>query len=90
MIITHNNKLFIFREDIPATIDYVLKCTSADSLHYISHSMGATVFFVGMSEKPEYCDKITSMVALAPAVFGNSVNNKWLTWFVVPLTGVLV
>ncbi|KAL5276778.1 LIPA.2 family protein [Megaselia abdita] len=44
--------------DIPSTIDYILKKTGQKSLHYVGHSLGSLVFFVFLSEKPEYNIKL--------------------------------
>lgn len=47
-------------------IDYALDKTGQSTLTYIGHSQGTTTFFVLASEKPEYNEKISSMIALAP------------------------
>ncbi|XP_026725681.1 lipase 3-like [Trichoplusia ni] len=52
--------------DLPAMIDFVLETTSEKQLAYIGHSQGTTSFFVMCSEKPEYNQKISIMIALAP------------------------
>lgn len=57
------------RFDLPANFDYVLGLTGADGLYYAGHSMGTTMFFVCMSERPEYNSKIKLMSALAPVSF---------------------
>lgn len=64
--------------DLAATIDYVLKNTSYSKVHFIGHSQGTTSFFVLTSERPEYNDKISLMVAMAPPVFMTHVENKFL------------
>ncbi|CAH1639490.1 unnamed protein product [Spodoptera littoralis] len=46
--------------DLPAMIDYILKTTGKDQLHYIGHSQGGTVFLVMASMLPEYNNKIAS------------------------------
>lgn len=62
--------------DLPATIDYILPLTNFTRFHYIGHSQGVTSFFVMSSEKPEYNDKISLMIALAPTVFmGHNTNG---------------
>ncbi|XP_063375045.1 lipase 1-like [Cydia amplana] len=53
--------------DIPAMIDYVLDATNAEKLNYIGHSQGGGSFFMMNSEKPEYADKISLFIGLAPA-----------------------
>lgn len=60
---------FVGIYDVPASIDYVLQETNHKKLQYVAHSQGATAFFVMLSERPEYNDKIEMMHALAPAVF---------------------
>lgn len=40
--------------------------TGTDGLYYIGHSMGTTMFFICMAERPEYNSKIKIMSALAP------------------------
>lgn len=52
--------------DVPAMIDYILKQTGHTSLFYIGHSMGTTMFFAGMSARPEYNSKVKAMFALGP------------------------
>ncbi|XP_022125086.2 lipase 1 [Pieris rapae] len=60
--------------DLPAMIDKVLSVTKLDRLFYIGHSMGTTNFFVMMSEKPEYNEKIVAFIALAPAVYIGTIK----------------
>ena len=55
--------------DLPAMTDYVLNKTGKEDLYYIGYSMGATMFFVFTSLKPEYNEKIRLMIALAPSAF---------------------
>lgn len=54
--------------DVPASIDYVLQKTNQTKLQYVAHSQGASAFFVMLSERPEYNDKIEMMHGMAPAV----------------------
>lgn len=60
--------------DVPATIDYILKKTNKTKLHYLGHSQGTTSFFVMMSMKPEYNQKIRLGVMFAPVIFVEHVN----------------
>lgn len=64
--------------DLPAMIDYTLKTTKFDKLHYIGHSQGTTSFFVMASERPEYNNKILSMQALAPVAFMGNLRHPLL------------
>ncbi|ODM97066.1 Lipase 3 [Orchesella cincta] len=52
--------------DLPANFDYILGLTGTDGLYYVGHSMGTTMFWICMSERPEYNSKIKLMSALAP------------------------
>lgn len=61
--------------DLPASIDFILNKTGQSKLHFIAHSQGTTSFFVMLSEKPEYNDKIISMHALAPVAFLTHVKS---------------
>lgn len=65
----------IGRYDLPAMIDYVLSATSKEKLAYIGHSQGTTAFFVMCSEKPEYNEKITTMIALAPVAWMSHLKS---------------
>jgi pimeloyl-ACP methyl ester carboxylesterase len=62
--------------DVPAEIDYILNSTGHSKLYYIGHSMGTTMFFAGMSQRPEYNHKIHAMIAFAPeATFTRRKNS---------------
>ncbi|XP_040065897.1 gastric triacylglycerol lipase-like [Ixodes scapularis] len=52
--------------DAPAQIDYVLKERQLSCLLYVGISQGTLMFFVMMSERPEYNAKVKAFVALAP------------------------
>jgi len=55
--------------DVPAFIDFAIEKTGADSIYYVGHSMGTTMFFVAMSTHPELNSKIRLMSALAPIAY---------------------
>lgn len=55
--------------DIPAAIDYALAVSGQQDLYYVGHSMGTTMFWIAMAERPEYNQKIRLMSALAPVAF---------------------
>lgn len=61
--------------DLPIVIDYILAMTHQAKLSYIGHSMGTTMFWVLLSERPEYNDKIQMMIAMAPIAFINHVKS---------------
>lgn len=69
--------------DLPAVIDAVLIKTNQKQLRYIGHSQGGTTFFVMLSTKPAYNDKISSAYLLAPAVYPHGMTS-----IVKPLTNV--
>lgn len=56
-------------------IDYVLNQTNSEKIFYAGHSQGTTAFWVMMSEKPEYNDKIKLMVAMAPVAYEKNMPN---------------
>ncbi|XP_013190840.2 lipase 3 [Amyelois transitella] len=60
--------------DVPTMIDYALKVSGRERLHYIGHSQGTTAFFVMGSLRPDYNAKIISMHALAPVAY--MANNQ--------------
>nr|ALX00066.1 lipase 3 [Melanoplus sanguinipes] len=73
--------------DMPAQIDHVLNATGHEKIYYIGHSMGTTMFYVGMSLKPEYNQKIRAMFSLAPIAFMNHMTSP-LFQILAPLTPV--
>jgi len=64
--------------DVPAQIDRILMTTGQQKLFYIGHSMGTTMFFVMLSQRPEYNEKIHAMIALAPVAFFTPTKNPYL------------
>ncbi|XP_034836248.1 lipase 1-like [Maniola hyperantus] len=60
--------------DVPAMVDKILNVTGVPKVMYVGYSMGTTSFFVMMSERPEYNDKVISFVALAPAVYLSNIK----------------
>lgn len=48
---------------------------SENDLIYIGHSMGTTMNFVLLSEKPEYNEKIRLFIALAPVAFMTHIKS---------------
>lgn len=53
-------------KDLPACFSYIMKKTNQQSLHYIGHSMGTTMFFVFASTMSDMAKHIKLMIALAP------------------------
>ncbi|XP_031635050.1 lipase 3-like [Contarinia nasturtii] len=62
--------------DLPAMIDFILARTNQSQLIYGGHSQGGAVIFALLSERPEYNAKISSVHAMAAAVF--MINNNAL------------
>ncbi|XP_055377184.1 lipase 1-like isoform X2 [Condylostylus longicornis] len=73
---------FTFHEigiyDLPAVIDYILKKTSSQKLHYIGHSQGTAAFFVLASELTKYNEKILSFHGLTPTVFMENIGSSYV------------
>lgn len=67
--------------DVPATIDYILSVTKQKKLYYLGHSQGTTSFFVMMSVKPEYNDKIIKFAAYAPIVYAGNIRSPIIKIF---------
>jgi lysosomal acid lipase/cholesteryl ester hydrolase len=61
--------------DLPAVVDYIINATGEQKLYYIGHSMGTTMFYVFLSERPQYNDKIRAMFSLAPIAFSSHMTN---------------
>lgn len=55
--------------DLRATVDHITAETGHERLFYVGHSMGTTIFWILLSEQPEYNDKFHHMHALAPVAF---------------------
>lgn len=64
--------------DLPAIIDYALKTTKQEKLFYVGHSQGTTAYYVLMSTRPEYNDKVRLMVSLAPVAFMSNLKSPGL------------
>jgi pimeloyl-ACP methyl ester carboxylesterase len=54
--------------DLPAMVDYVLRVTGHSDLHFVGHSMGATIAVVMLSQRPQYNDKLKITILLAPVI----------------------
>nr|XP_010587429.1 gastric triacylglycerol lipase isoform X2 [Loxodonta africana] len=65
--------------DLPATIDFIVKKTGQEKLHYVGHSQGTTIGFIAFSTNPELAERITTFYALAPVAtvkYTKSLLNK--------------
>ncbi|XP_069680363.1 lipase 3-like [Periplaneta americana] len=61
--------------DLPAALDYVLAVTSQPRLYYIGHSMGTTMFYILLSERPQYNDKVRAMISLSPVAYLSHITS---------------
>lgn len=55
--------------DLPAMIDYITVTTGQKKIHYVGFSQGTTAYFVLMSTKPEYNERMLTGHMLAPCAF---------------------
>jgi len=53
--------------DLPAVINFILKKTEYSKLDIVGYSLGASITFACLSDKPEYNAKINKLVLIAPA-----------------------
>ncbi|CAB3231363.1 unnamed protein product [Arctia plantaginis] len=74
--------------DVPAMIDYVLKETGVQKIQYIGFSQGTAVFWVMMSTRPEYNEKVSAMQALAPVGYVGNIKSP-LIKAIAPFTNSL-
>ncbi|XP_026264763.2 gastric triacylglycerol lipase isoform X2 [Urocitellus parryii] len=52
--------------DLPATIDFIVKKTGQEKIHYVGHSQGTTIGFIAFSTNPTLARRIKTFYALAP------------------------
>ncbi|XP_060530809.1 lipase 3-like [Cylas formicarius] len=57
--------------DLTAAIDYILSRTNKNKLFYIGYSQGTTAFLIMASVLPDYNDKISLGLNIAPCAFMN-------------------
>lgn len=55
--------------DVSAVINCIMEVTGVPKIFYIGHSMGATEFFVAMSQFPHLNDCIATAFLYAPVAF---------------------
>lgn len=63
--------------DLPAMLDYVLKCTENSKLFYVGHSQGTTSLLVLLSSRPEYNEKIIQGHLMAVSAFRNALPMEF-------------
>jgi pimeloyl-ACP methyl ester carboxylesterase len=64
--------------DLPAMIGYTLNHTRYDKLVYIGHSEGTTQMFAELSDVPEFADKISLFIGLAPVASTRYITSMVL------------
>lgn len=64
--------------DLPAMIDYVTSFTGQPKIQYAGHSQGTTAFFILMSLRPEYNDKIRSAHMMAPVAYMSNLVSPFV------------
>ena len=52
--------------DIPSSIIYVLEATGKEKLAYVGYSQGCLTILAHLSENPDFINKISLFVTLAP------------------------
>lgn len=70
-------------KDLPAMIDHILNQTGTEKIALVAHSQGTTQTFLALSKDwtPELGEKISGFIALAPAVFGGKLLDRYfLKW----------
>lgn len=69
--------------DIPASLEFALRCSKQRKLSYIGHSQGTTIGFAAFSRNQALASKVDLFIALAPvATVGNMKSPiKYLSYF---------
>ncbi|XP_063238150.1 lipase 3-like isoform X3 [Bacillus rossius redtenbacheri] len=67
--------------DLPAFIDKILHETGRPQLSLVGFSMGAAAFLVLASQKPQYNDKVSASVWVAPAAFLQHTSTSFMGYF---------
>ncbi|KAJ2145845.1 cholesterol esterase [Coemansia sp. RSA 564] len=67
--------------DVPATVDYILEETGAQSLTYIGFSQGTTQMFMALSRNRGLNSKVNHFIALAPASTPRGFHNNIVDYF---------
>ncbi|XP_012859671.1 lipase member K-like [Echinops telfairi] len=51
--------------DLPALINFIIRKTGQEQIHYVGHSQGITVAFIAFSEHPDLAQQIKNIFALS-------------------------
>ena len=60
-----------------AEIDYILKATGYAKVNYIGYSLGTIQYFILLSARPEYNNKINRAAVLAPAPYCQDTHSPF-------------
>lgn len=61
--------------DVPATMDKITAVSGNEKMLYIGYSMGTTVYFITLSEMPQYNNRIIAGFMLSPVAFNGHSNS---------------
>ncbi|KAM6184819.1 gastric triacylglycerol lipase-like [Rhynchocyon petersi] len=70
--------------DLPATIDFILRKTKQEKLHYVGHSQGTTIGLIAFSTDPKLAKRIKTFYALAPVATVTYTKSLLNTFVLVP------
>lgn len=62
--------------DVAATIDYIIENTGESRVKALAQSQGTTVFYVLLSTRPEYNEKLEVLVSLAPVSYVHHASGS--------------
>ena len=71
-------------EDVPASLNYVLKTTGSEKISFVCLSFGCTLFFMALIAKPELNNAIYVAIAIAPTGSFLYSNNPFVCDFLYP------
>ncbi|XP_006831499.1 PREDICTED: gastric triacylglycerol lipase-like [Chrysochloris asiatica] len=61
--------------DLPASINFIVKKSGQEHIHYVGHSQGTLSAFIAFSSIPELAQKIKNFFALAPVIYMKYINR---------------
>lgn len=68
--------------DLPSTVDFIRSKTGKEKIGYVGHSQGTSIMFAQLSENPEFIDKISVFIALAPVASISKMNVPLISFAV--------
>ena len=71
-------------EDIPASLNYVLKTTGAEKISFVCLSFGCTLFFMALIAKPELNNAIDVAITIAPSTGLVYLSNPMICDLLLP------